>query len=53
MHPLMSPTFNLVLEAKIMHDVLLAGGFLLMVLSPCFVALRSGRIATDPNRYVE
>jgi len=27
-----------------MHDVLVAGTFILMVLSPCFVAIRSGAL---------
>ena len=33
-----------------MHTILVASAFMLMVLSPCLVALRSGSLPDEKNR---
>jgi hypothetical protein len=33
-----------------MHSLFVAAAFMMMVLSPCFVALRSGKEVTEPAR---
>ncbi len=32
-----------------MHDLLVAGGFILMVLAPCLVAMRTGAMDDQEN----